>query len=61
MLSPFTNRRIRCIEYNAFEMKTYGFTTHADRVKRFKKFYYEYLAWGGSFSWKVFRDDGRIF
>lgn len=35
------------------------YKTHTDRVKRFKKFYYEYLAWGGSFSWKQFRDDNR--
>ncbi|MEJ7644255.1 MAG: hypothetical protein WKF87_06650 [Chryseolinea sp.] len=43
------------------DFKTEDFNTHHERVKRFKKFYYEYLRWGGSFSWRVFRDDGRIF
>lgn len=42
-------------------MKTEAFATHAARVQRFKKMYYEYLAWGGSFDWKTFRDDGRLY
>lgn len=35
------------------------YKTHKERVRRFKLFYYEYQAWGGSFDWRTFRDDNR--
>jgi hypothetical protein len=37
-----------------------GYASHTARVKRFKKFYYEYQAWGGTFDWKTFRNDNRF-
>lgn len=37
-----------------------GYASHTDRVRRFKKFYYEYQNNGGSFPWKEFRNDNRF-
>lgn len=37
-----------------------GYASHTARVKRFKKFYYEYQNWGGTMTWKEFRNDNRF-